>query len=315
MKHIKLLLTTSETAETFTWTDIPGGSLFLQLSFEQQLSGKYASLSAKLKDAADFVVSNPVDAATRSLRTISKDAKLSPATFSRMSTALGYDSYEDLREVLRSAIEHKSNSFSHRVETLQQRHDDGDQDFQTQHVIDCAANLQKLGASIDTAALNASVERLHCARRVLVVGALGSTGIAEYLAYMASFIADNWSMASRMGASLASGMVGLSDSDVLIIMTKPPFASNSINAAQEAQKAGAFVIVITDTHTCPALVHASAHFIVPTDSQHFFSSYASTLVLCEIMIGMLAARAGAPARARIADVETRNRRLGEIWGE
>lgn len=315
MKHMNLSLTRCETTETYTLSVISGGNQNLQLSFEQQLSGKYASLSTKLKEAADFVVSNPIDVATRSLRTVSKDAKLSPATFSRMSTALGYDSYEDLRDVLRLAMEHRGNTFSHRVEALQQRHDDGDQGFLNQHVLDCSNNVQKLGAAIDEPTLETCVERLHKARRVLVIGALGSTGIAEYLTYMASFITDKWSMASRMGASLASGLVGMSDRDVLIVMTKPPFASNAINAAREAYDAGAFVIVITDTHTCPALVYASAHFITPTQSQHFFSSYASTLVLCEIMIGMVAGRAGPPARARITEVELRNRRLSEIWDD
>ncbi|WP_417257888.1 MurR/RpiR family transcriptional regulator [Celeribacter sp.] len=285
----------------------------MHLSFEQQLSGKYASLSAKLKEAADFVVSHPVDVATRSLRTISKDANLSPATFSRMSTAVGYDSYEDLRDVLRQAIDQRSNTFSHRIGALQDRHNEGDQGFLGQHLLDCATNVQSLEAAINPATLETCVERLHEARRVLVLGALGSTGVAEYLTYMANFIADNWSMANRMGASLASGLVGLDEQDVLIIMTKPPFARNAINAAREAREAGAFVIVITDTHTCPALIHASAYFIIPTQSQHFFSSYAATLVLCEVMVGMLASRAGAPARARIADVELRNRRLSEVW--
>lgn len=287
---------------------------FLAPSFEQQLSGKYGLLSSKLQQAADFVVANPVDVATRSLRKVSKDANLSPATFSRMSTALGFSSYEDLRDVLRRSIERRSNSFSHRVEALQQRHDKGGLDFTTQHILDCSSNLQKLSATIDASAMETCVERLHSARRVLVTGALGSTGVAEYLAYMASFIADNWSMASRMGASLASGLVGMSDRDVLIIVTKPPFASKSILAAQEAREAGVFVIVITDTHTCPALVSASVSFIVPTDSQHFFSSYVSTVVLCEIMIGMLAARSGDPARQRIAEVEQKNRRLSEVSG-
>lgn len=289
------------------------GGASLQQSFEQRLSGKYATLSAKLKEAADFVVSNPIDVATRSLRAISKDAKLSPATFSRMTNALGYGSYEDLRDDMRLAMAQKAVPFSHRVQALQQRHDDGDQSFLTQHIIDCSANLQKLGNAIDVQVMETCVERLHNARRVLVLGSLGSTGVAEYLTYMASFIAENWSIASRMGASLASGLVGMSGKDVLIIITKPPFACNSINAAREANACGAFVIVITDTHTCPALMHASASFIVPADSQHFFSSYASTLVLSEIMVGMLASRAGQPARARIADVENRNRRLSEVW--
>lgn len=285
----------------------------MQQSFEQRLSGKYTLLSAKLKQAADFVVTNPVDVATRSLRTVSKDAKLSPATFSRMSSALGFESYEDLRDVLRLGIERRSNSFSHQVETLQQRHDEGDKGFLPQHISDCTANIQNLEASIDPATMETCVERLHQARRVLVLGALGSTGVAEYLTYMASFIADNWTMASRMGASLGSGLVGMSERDVLIVITKPPFAGNPIRAARDANEAGAFVLVITDTHTCPALVHSSASFIVPTESQHFFSSYASTLVLCEIMIGMLAGRAGSPAHERIAEVEDKNRRLSEVW--
>lgn len=287
----------------------------MQPTFEQQLSGKYAALSVKLKEAADYVVANPVDVATRSLRAISKDANLSPATFSRMSNALGYNSYEDLRDVLRTEIEHRSNSFSHRVEALQQRHSHGDLNFQDQHVMDCTANLQQLGSTIDSANINTSVERLHSARRVLVLGGLGSTGVAEYLVYMASFIADNWAMASRMGASLASGLVGMSENDVLIVVTKPPFARNAITAAQEAHRTGSYVIVITDTHTCPAIAYASTHFIVPTASQHFFSSYASTLVLCEILIGTLAARAGSPAKTRIADVENKNRRLIEVWDD
>ncbi|MEH6833066.1 MULTISPECIES: MurR/RpiR family transcriptional regulator [Falsihalocynthiibacter] len=287
----------------------------MQSSFEQQLSGKYASLSAKLKLAADYVVTNPVDVATRSLRAISKETDLSPATFSRMSAALGYDSYEDLREVLRRSFEQKADSFSQRVEVMQQRHDEGDQGFLTQHIMDSTSNLQQLEAAIDMPTMEACVERLHDARSVLVLGALGSTGVAEYLTYMASFIAENWSMASRMGASLGSGLVGLSEQDVLIIITKPPFASNSIKAARVASEDGAFVVVITDTHTCPALAFASASFIVPTKSRNFFSSYASTLVLCEIMIGLLAGRAGAPVRARITEVENKIRRLNEVWGE
>jgi DNA-binding MurR/RpiR family transcriptional regulator len=285
----------------------------LETSFEQQLAGKYGTLSAKLQEAADFVVANPVDVVTRSLRKVSVDAKLSPATFSRMSTALGYDSYEDLRNVLRNAIAQRSTSFSHRVEVLQERHNDDKNGFLAQHVADSTANIHGLLDVVDMEAMEPCVERLHKARRVLVSGALGSTGVAEYLTYMANFITDNWSMASRMGTSMASSLVGMSEQDVMILITKPPYASMSVAAAAEARASGAFVIVITDTHACPALVHASASFIVPTQSQHYFSSYASTLVLCEIMIGLLAARSGAPARIRIAEVENRNRRLNEVW--
>jgi DNA-binding MurR/RpiR family transcriptional regulator len=285
----------------------------LPSSFEQQLTGRYGALSAKLREAADYVVANPVTVATRSLRAVSKDANLSPATFSRMSTAVGYDSYDALRDVLRRTIEHRANSYSLRVEALQAQRGKGDESFLFQHIARCAANLEELGKDLDPVLLERCVERLHTARQVHVLGALGSTGVAEYLTYMASMIADNWSLTGRMGASVASGLVGLTVKDVLVIITKPPFAAPSIAAARAAAESGAFVLVITDTHTCPALTFASASFIVPTGSPHFFSSYASTLVLSEVLVGMLAARAGQPARDRIEEVENQNRRLREVW--
>jgi DNA-binding MurR/RpiR family transcriptional regulator len=132
---------------------------------------------------------------------------------------------------------------------------------------------------------------------------------------MAGFIMENWCLAGQNGTSTGSGIVGIGTEDVLVVITKPPFAHQSVEAARLASAKGAYVAVITDTHTCPALVHASAQFIVPSASPHFYSSYASTLVLCEIMIGMLAARAGSKGRARIADVENVNRRLSSVWGD
>ncbi|WP_380057402.1 MurR/RpiR family transcriptional regulator [Falsihalocynthiibacter sp. SS001] len=285
----------------------------MQQSFEQRLASEYQALSTKLRLAADYVVDHPVDIATRSLRTISKDASLSPATFSRMSRALGYSNYEELRDVMRASIGQKKGSFTDRVDRLQQEHGQGQQDFLTSHFLACSDNLQSLGDSIDRRSLEQAVEHLHKARHVLVVGALGSTGIAEHMNYMANFISDKWYLVGRMGASLASGLVGISDQDVIIIMTKPPFARQSIAAATEAREQGAYVIVITDTHSCPALAHANVSFIVPTDSSHFFSSYAATLALTETMIGMLASRGGSAARDRIAIVEDRTHRLGEVW--
>jgi DNA-binding MurR/RpiR family transcriptional regulator len=166
---------------------------------------------------------------------------------------------------------------------------------------------------MDMALLERTVDRLHEARHVLLVGALGSTGIVEYLSYMANFCSGTWSMAGRMGASLGSALTGMDGRDAMVIVTKPPYAARSIEAAHMGAAQGAFVVVITDSPACPALPSASAGFVVPTDSPHFYSSYVATMVLVEIMVGMLVGRAGAVARSRIAQVEQSSRRLGEVW--
>ncbi|PWE33776.1 MurR/RpiR family transcriptional regulator [Maritimibacter sp. 55A14] len=283
-------------------------------TLEAVLAREYAGLSAKLREAADFVAANQVDVATRSLRSVSTASGLAPATFSRLARALGFESYEGLREQSRDSIGRQFSSFSEKVERLQAEANSNNQPpFLARQAGACSANIETMMARIDPARLSEAVDRLHAARKVLLVGALGSTGLVEYLSYMANYVTDNWYLAGRMGASLGSGLAEIEARDALIVVTKPPFARRAIHAARLGAARGAYVIVITDSHACPALQHAATRFILPTDSPQFFSSYAATLVLAETIIGMLAARLGTAARARIRMVEENNRRLEEVW--
>lgn len=309
-------LTRFETNETFSGNE-PGntgrrGDTSLNTSFEQRLAKKYDRLSLRLRQAGDYAAENPIDMATRSLRSVANDSGLAPATFSRLARVLDYDSFEDLRETMREKIGRRVNSFADRAGRLQQDHRDGGQEFIEAHRAACLRNIEDTTDKIDPAQLDETVDRLHAARRVLVLGALGSTGIVEYMSYMANFLSENWEMAGRMGASMGSALAGLDERDALVIVTKPPFARKAILAAEVARQQGAYVVVITDNHTCPALKHASSGFLVETDSRHFYSSYVATVFLVETIIGMLATRAGPEATERIARVENRNRRLEEV---
>ncbi|TCP41347.1 MurR/RpiR family transcriptional regulator [Rhodovulum marinum] len=283
-------------------------------SIEDKIAAAYGTLSAKLRDAADYVAGHPVDVATRSLRSISASSGLAPATFSRLARALGFASYEEMRELSRNAVGRRYVSFSERVQRLQAEAEAGAQPpFLTRQASACAANIEAMTRLIDPARLEATVDRLHRAENVVLYGALGSTGIVEYMAYMGNYFASNWRLAGRMGASLATAMADLTQADALIVLTKPPFARRAVRAAEMGRERGAYVVVMTDTHSCPALKWADSGFILPSDSPQFFSSYAASLVLAETIIGMLAARAGPAAKARIEEVEARNHRLEEFW--
>ena len=284
-------------------------------SFETRLSDRYDGLSDALRRAGDYLARNPVDIATRTLRTVARDSGISPAAFSRLARALDYKDFEGLREEMRAKIGRRVNGFAERAEKLHEDHREDRAGFFEAHLAACQANLQSFASSVDQMALEEAVERIAAARKVALLGALGSTGVVEYLSYMASFCADNWAMASRMGASLGGGLTGLGDEDAIIIVTKPPYSERAIRAASMASKQGVYVVLITDTHKCPALKYASASFIVPTDSPHFYSSYVVTLFLVEALIGILVSRAGQAARNRIAEVEGANRVLAEVWDQ
>ncbi|MEP5376729.1 MAG: MurR/RpiR family transcriptional regulator [Hyphomicrobiales bacterium] len=284
------------------------------MSIEEIIAAEYSGLSAQLRKAADFVVAHPLDVATRSLRSVSKTSGVSPATFSRLSRALGFETYEALREMSRLAIGPSPESFSEKAERLVAEADTPEQPpFLDRQAAACMTNIMALPRLVDPAKLAEAVEALDGAKNVVVYGAYGSTGIIEYLSYMANFISGKWQIAGRIGGSIGTMLAQLISSDVVVILTKPPFAKQSIKIAKLAQEQGAYVVVITDTHTCPAVKYASNTFIIPTDSPQFFSSYAATLVLIETIIGMLVERAGPTAKKRIQDVEQKNRSLEDFW--
>lgn len=284
----------------------------MTLAYEQRLSDRYDALSSRLRVAGDYIAKHPVEVATRSLRSVSEESGLAPATFSRLARALDYDGFEDLRDAMRRKIKRRINNFAERAEKLQAEHGEAAGSFFPAHLTACANNIQQMAQQIDQAKLRETVDRLYKSNEVLLLGALGSTGVVEYLSYMASFCVGNWRLGSRMGASLGAALGDLGKDDALVIVTKPPFSGRVIRAAEVAHKQGAYVAVITDTYACPALRTCSASFIVPTESPHFYSSYVATMALAECMVGMLVSRAGPEARARISRIEESNRRLEEV---
>jgi len=288
----------------------------LDTLFENQLLDEYKALSQKLRVAADYVVKNPVDVATRSLRSISATSGLAPATFSRLARALGFESYEDLRELARASVYKQVSSFSAKANQLQQEARSGDQaPFLLRQSQACMANIDALADDIDLAKLESVAETMHRAKKVLLLGALGSTGIVEYMSYLANFFSSKYQLASCVGASMGSMLADMGERDAILIVTKPPFARHAIQATEMAKSQGVFVTVVTDSHSCPALRHADAGFVLHSESPQFFSSYAATIVLIETMIGMLVARAGPDAQKRISEVEARNHQFNETLGQ
>lgn len=284
----------------------------MQRSFQQRLAENYTELSPRLREAGDYIVANPLDVATRSLRSAAHESHIAPASFSRLARALDYDSFEELRESMRDQIGQQVSTFAVRAEGLRQTLAESAHEFVRRAREECFHNLDIFIANLSTAQLEETADRLYRARKVVVLGALGSTGIAEYAGYMANFLGPNWMLAGRMGASIGSALCDLDARDALLVVTKPPYARASIRAAECAHAQGAYVVVITDGHACPALRHAQSGFIVPGESPNFFTSYVGTVFLIEALMALIARKSGPETTARIADIERHNRALDEV---
>lgn len=309
LKQMFYGLTSCETSATLR----AGGMLVSpSQTVEDRVAAHYAALTGQMRKAADYVLTHPVDLASRSLRSLAAASDVSPATYSRLARALEFDSFSAMQDLARSAMEAHMPSFADRADALRQPEPSGRTILDRQSAA-CIANIYAFAQKTDESRLRAAAVALRQANRVVLFGALGSTGIVEYLAYLAHYFAPNWSIAGRMGASVGASLSELSQQDALLIVTKTPYAARAVKAAKLALSIGAEVIIITDHHQCPALAHATHTFIVPSESPQFFSSYVATLVLIETLIAMILASSEADTTASIRKVEDTNRALGEFW--
>ncbi|MCV6584767.1 MAG: MurR/RpiR family transcriptional regulator [Marinibacterium sp.] len=285
-------------------------------SIEDRISVHYPKLSAKLRLAADYVANHPVELATRSLRSVAQTSGVSPATFSRLARALGFEDYEQMRESGRLAVGEKLVPFSERARSLQAAGQGlGAMSFLHQQAVAGGANIAYLEQNMSPERLDAAVDALDRAKRVLLVASRGSAGILDYMCYQAQWFRNGWDIAGRSGGSMAATLSRMGPGDVVLVLVKTPYARRSIAALRMAHEIGLTTIVLTDSHSSPAIPFADHGFVVPSDTPNFFSSYVATLVLLDTMISSLLNRAGDEAETRIRKIEEQISQLGENWSE
>ncbi|MFT6305390.1 MAG: DNA-binding MurR/RpiR family transcriptional regulator, partial [Halioglobus sp.] len=92
-------------------------------SLQAAITESYANLSDTLQSVADFIIDNGFSVATRSLRSVAQESKLSPSSFSRFARAIGFPDYEALREQARIELASSANRISDKAKQL---HDEAD---------------------------------------------------------------------------------------------------------------------------------------------------------------------------------------------
>ncbi len=285
------------------------------MTIQDLVATHYADLTDGLRQAADYVVAHPIEVATRSLRSVAAASGLSPTTFSRLARALGMENHAQIRDLCRLSLTPQTATFAGKAQRLRSAADRsrGLGTLFYDQAAESLANIEELARRLDVARLERVVDRLGRSRRVTLLAGGTSRGLAGYVEEMAGWISARWVLAENRDVAQARAVIDAGPDESYLLISKSLFSAAPIRAARYAAERGAFVLVITDSHTCPALPFASEHFVLPTDSPHYFPSYAPTVVLLEAMMSMLAARIGGPAQDRIKAIESGSRTLGAYW--
>lgn len=267
-------------------------------------------LSPQLRRAARFVLDNPDEVATRSLRQVARAANLPPPTFSRLARAIGFDSYDALRETCRGNIGRRGRLADKALALVESR---TEAPFLATHAAATIGNIESMLDGIDVTDLDDAARLLASAPRVVLIGSLSARAFMGYASYLAGLSQPGWRVMGQGGASMSSDLADLGERDAVLAMSFEPYAACTVDAARAAAARGTTAIAITDSPFSPLATLGGPCFLIPTDSPQFFPSHVTVLLFLEALIGMVVRESGADAQRRIAALEAQSHALREYW--
>lgn len=281
---------------------------------DRRIGDVFSTLSPQLKRAARYVADHPDAVAVHSMRRIAREAKVQPATMTRLAQALSFEGYEALRDQYRNRVTGDA-GFARRASQMQDaRSSPGPTAGHLQRQADAAIdNIRASLATISERDLQAAATLLLSCNRVLVTGMLSSFSIAAYVQYIANMALPGWSLIGSTGNSVADRLTELSPDDGVLVISYAPYARASLEAAAAAKKLGCRVVAISDSSLSPVAEPADAVLVCGTQAEHYFPSGAAVVTVLEALIGAVVTVAGDKAVHRLSQVEQMRREFGEYW--
>ncbi|WP_193182022.1 MurR/RpiR family transcriptional regulator [Nisaea sediminum] len=277
-----------------------------------EIAEALAGLSPTLQRAAAAVMENPGAVAVSSMRRFADRAKVSPPTMLRLARRMGYESYEDFRDVFRETL--TGGRYRDRATDLRQQTREGG-----------IARLVGATATAGIAALEQfseprfvrGVEKvatlIAAAPKTYIIATGATFGTAATFHYVCRMAQPALELVNIAGQTATDGIATIAPGEAVFAISSAPYAGPTIEAADYAKRNGAKVAILTDRPSSPLTRIADAAIFVGTRNPHYFPSKTSLNAALEAVSAAVAVKRGDAAIASIERFETALKNTSFYW--
>ncbi len=268
-----------------------------------RIESRFESLSPELKRAARWLAANPADVGLYSLRAVARRASVQPATLTRLSQALGFERYEDLRQPFRAGLVlMQAGDYAGRAAMLQSHEDPialRAEDINAMQRANVASVLDGPWANDFEAVAKVLLE----ARRIGVLGLRASHGVAHHFQYLLDMLRTETLLLTDTAGTLPDQVRGLGAEDQLVVFSQAPYTRLAREVARKAVALGIGLVAITDSPLSPIARPARRVLLAHTDTPSYFQSMTGALALAETLLQAIASLGGERVLARLRTVQ------------
>jgi DNA-binding MurR/RpiR family transcriptional regulator len=270
------------------------------------ISRESERLTPRMRDAAHYALQHPNDIALNPVAKVAVIANIAPAAFIRLAKALGFDGYSDLQKVFREPLHRAVKpTFSERI-----RHYGGEQTLDNPNdpvqVLQAFSqanmlSLEHLQADAASLPLQKAIDLIQGARIVHVLGLRRSYAVAAYLAYALNRVGQPAVQITGLGGAITEQASTVNAQDVLIAISFPPYAADTLQVCEQVRQSGAKRLAITNALLSPIAKDADLVLEVNDAELLGFRSLTSAMCLAQTLAMGLAFGKRNKRRKRTAD--------------
>lgn len=258
----------------------------------RQLIGQQSErLTPRMRDAARYAIEHPNDMALNPLAAIAERSTIAPAAFIRMAKALGYDGYTDLQKLFRQPLQHAAKpiqpTFSERIRHYggEQALDNPDNPAEVLRAFSQAniVSLEHLQADAASLPLAEAISLIQNARMVHVLGLRRSFAVAAYLSYALNRVGQPAVQITGMGGAISEQASTANAQDLLIAISFPPYAADTLQVCEQVRQRGAKRLSITNALMSPIAKGADVVLEVNDAELKGFRSLTSAMCLAQTL--------------------------------
>ncbi|MCL6399311.1 MurR/RpiR family transcriptional regulator [Pectobacterium versatile] len=271
------------------------------MQIDERLRDRYGELSPQEQRVADFIFDHFDDLISYNSAELARLSGVSKATVSRLFKRLGYPSYRDMRDELRtlrqSGMPLADNRDAVQGNTLLARHYKQEM-----------ANLTQWINQIDPVQFGAVIQALMQAQRLCLIGLRNSYPVALHLRQQLLQIRQQVTLLTQPGQTLSEELVDLTAQDVVIVAAfrRRPRLIQPLLA--QLQKRGVPVLLLCEPQASTLMSLATWSLCVPLDSVSAFDSYSSAMSLVNVISNAL-------LHEMLRDGRQRIHQIVDLYGE
>ena len=240
-------------------------------------------LTPRLRDAARHALDHPNDVALSSIASVATAAGMAPSAFVRMAKALGFDGYSDLQRLFIAPLQDAVKpTFRERIRHCggEQALDNPSDPAEVLHAFSQAniVSLEHLAADASALPLKQAIAMIQGARTVYVVGLRRSYAVAAYLTYALNRVGQPAVQLNGLGGAIAEQAFGASEPDLLIAVSFPPYAGDTLAVCEQVRGQGAKRLAITNAFLSP--VAKGADLVLEVNDAELLGFRSLTSAMC-----------------------------------